>query len=82
MKTLSFLVLVLVVSGIPTSLNRDDREVWDERYPPTEGSYRYMVIQQECLGQWREESTYVDCVDARVRESRDRQYFGVTRTRR
>ena len=75
-------VLVLLVLVVPTSLTRDDREVWDERHPPAMGSYRYMLLKVECLGQWREGSTYIDCVDAHVREAMDRQYYAVTRAGR
>lgn len=82
MKALSFLVLMLGVLMNPADLTRDDREVWDEGHPSAMGSYRYMAIREECLGDRRKESTYLDCVDARVQESRDRYYYEVTRTSR
>lgn len=83
MKALSLaLVVGLLVFVIPDSLTRDDREIWDERNPPVTGSYRYMVIREECLGAWREGSTYIDCVDANVREAMDRAYYKVTGARR
>ena len=82
MKALSFLVLMLGVLMNPANLTRDDREIWDDRHPSVMGSYRYMVIREECLGAWREGSTYVDCVDAQVQEARDRYHYEVTGTRR